>query len=298
MNRKINIGQASVGDGEPVYVIAEIGINHNGDLNLAKKLIDVAKAAGCNAVKFQKRTPEKCVPPEMKDQMRDTPWGYITYLEYRHKIELGTAEYKEIDLHCRRVGIPWFASPWDEESLDFLQAFDLPCYKIPSAMLTHRQLLEKTRSSGKPVILSTGMSSLGEIRMAADTVGMNNLLIAHCTSTYPCPKEELNLRVIQSFKQMFPCPIGYSGHEVGLAPTLAAVAIGAAFVERHITLDRSMWGSDHPSSVEPGGLFRLVKDIRGIEVAMGDAVKRVYDSELPVKKRLRNMDTLTELHPK
>lgn len=292
MSRNVNINGCLVGDGHPVYIIAEIGINHNGDMEIVKGLIDVAKASGCNAVKFQKRTPEKCVPPEMREQMRDTPWGYITYLEYRHRIELGFKEYQEINRYCAEQGITWFASCWDKESVEFIDQFDPPCYKVASAMLTNRDVLESMRATGKPVMLSTGMSSMQQIRAATDVLGMEHLLIAHCTSTYPCPKQELNLRCITSLRQEFQCPIGYSGHEVGLATTIAAVILGATFVERHITLNRSMWGSDQSASVEPQGFERLVKDIRGIEIALGDGVKQVYESELPVMRRLRNVDTL------
>ncbi len=288
--RKLKVGSSFIGDGEPVYIIGEIGINHNGSLELAKKLIDGAVFAGCNAVKFQKRTPEICVPKEQWNIERDTPWGRITYLEYRHKVEFGFKEYEIIDDYCRAKGIDWFASPWDVPSLNFLQQFNPVAYKVASASITDIEMLERLRVSGKPVFLSTGMSSMEEIEVAVKFLGTDNLMIAQSTSTYPCSLEELNLNVIKTYKEKFPgCPVGYSGHETGLAPTLAAVALGSSFVERHITLDRAMWGTDQAASVEIGGMYRLVKDIRDIETAMGDGVKKVYPSELENLKKLRRV---------
>lgn len=285
--RKINVGERLVGDGQPIYIVAEIGINHNGDLDIAKKLIDVAKVAGCDAVKFQKRTPDRCIPPEQRNILRETPWGLVTYLEYRYRIEFGHEEYREIDRYCRQQGISWFASVWDKGSVDFLEAFNPPCYKIPSAAVTNHDLLRHARATGRPIILSTGMSTMEQIHAAVDILEIDNLLIAHCTSTYPCRPEESNLRTIQTLKREFDCPIGYSGHEVGLQTTYAAAVIGACYVERHITLDRAMWGGDQAASVEPGGFMRLVRDIRVIETALGDGVKKVYDSELPILRKLR-----------
>ncbi len=292
MTKIVTVGNRLVGTGQPVYFIAEIGINHNGDINLAKRLIDVAKQCGCDAVKFQKRTPERCVPPDMRDQMRQTPWGYIPYLEYRRKVEFSQQEFEEIDKYCKDLQIDWFVSCWDEGSVDFIEQFDPHCLKVPSAMLTNRELLERMRDTGIPLILSTGMSTMEQIRKAVDLIGVDNLLLSHCTSTYPCPKEEINLRVINALDEEFDCPIGYSGHEVGLATTVAAVAMGATFVERHITLDRAMWGSDQAASVEPQGVLRLIKDIRGVEVALGNGIKTVYESEITAGKRLRLKDTL------
>lgn len=285
----ILIGSHKVGPGEPCYLVAEIGINHNGDVGLAKKLIDAAAVAGCDAVKFQKRTPELCVPPQQRDQLRETPWGLITYLEYRERIEFGYPEYVEIDAYCRAKGLDWFASCWDEPSVDFIEQFNPVCYKIPSAALTDGALLQHTRARGRPVILSTGMSTMDEIRRAADLLGRENLILCHSTSTYPCRPEELNLRMIETLRREFAIPIGYSGHEVGLQASYAAVVLGACLVERHITLDRAMWGSDHGASVEPWGFMRLVRDIRITEQALGDGVKRVYSSELPVLQRLRRV---------
>lgn len=288
MSRAVRIGDQVVGDGHPTYIVAEIGINHNGDIAIARQLIDAAKVAGCDAVKFQKRTPEKCIPPGQAEVLRETPWGLITYREYRHRIELGEQEYREIQRYCRQREIAWFASVWDEESVEFLEAFDLPCYKIPSAALTDHALLRKARATGRLVILSTGMSTVEQIRAAVAVLGTENLLITHCTSAYPARPEELNLRMIRTLSQEYSCPIGYSGHEVGLQTTCAAVALGACFVERHITLDRAMWGSDQAASVEPGGFMRLVRDIRVTERALGDGNKRVYDSELAAMRRLRH----------
>jgi N-acetylneuraminate synthase len=287
MPKAINIGGRWVGEGHPAFFTAEIGINHNGDLGTAKRLIDVACLAGADAVKFQKRTPEKAIPLEYREVMRETPWGLITYLDYRRRVEFGYDEFHEIDRYCREKGILWYASCWDEESVEFMEGFEPPCYKIASASLTDIPLLKKISSTARPIIISTGMSTLEEIKTAVDLLGVEDLLIAHSTSTYPCSPEELNLRMILSLKSHFDCPVGYSGHEVGLQTTLAAVTLGASFVERHITLDRAMWGSDQAASIEPWGLMRLIRDIRVIEQALGDGVKRVYDSELQARQRLR-----------
>ena len=289
MTREIIFGNRKVGDGHPTFIVAEIGINHNGSLEIAKSLIDVAVKTGVDAVKFQKRTPELCVPPDQQKHMRETPWGYITYLDYRYKIEFGLNEYREIDRYCQQKNIPWFSSVWDEPSVDFLQQFNPICYKIPSASLTDKNLLLHARQIGKPVILSTGMSTMQQIKAAVKVLGEENLLITHATSTYPCDPEELNLKMIRTLVETFNCPIGYSGHEVGLIPTVVAVSMGACLVERHITLDRAMWGSDQAASVEPGGMERLVKYIRVTEQALGDGVKRVYDSEVPSLRKLRRV---------
>jgi N-acetylneuraminate synthase len=288
---KVKIRDKFIGDGEPVYVIAEIGINHNGSLKIAKKLIKGAKDAGCNAVKFQKRTPELCVPKDQWFVERETPWGRMTYIDYRHKVEFNLDDYAEIDRYCKELDIDWFASCWDEESVDFIDQFDPVMYKVSSASLTDKSLLKKNKATGKPVIISTGMSTMEEIESAVNETGTENLLIAHSTSTYPCKLEELNLKMIYTLKKRFPdVPIGYSGHEVGLAPTWAAVSMGAVFVERHITLDRAMWGTDQAASVEVGGFYRLVENIRDIEKSMGDGVKKVYESELGQRKKLRRVN--------
>lgn len=295
MRRHVRIGSGLVGDGCSVYIVAEIGINHNGDLDVARRLIDVAAEAGCDAVKFQKRTPELCVPPEQWSVMRETPWGYISYIDYRHRMEFGRDDFAEIDSYCRFRGIDWFASCWDLPSVDFMQQFDPPCYKVASACLTNAGLLRYLRRTGKPLILSTGMSTMEQIRAAVADLGTQNLVITHTTSTYPCDPSELNLRMIETLRYEFDCPIGYSGHEVGLPTTVAAVALGAALVERHITLDRAMWGSDHAASVEPQGIERLVKYIRVLESAMGSGIKEVYASELPVMLKLRCTDVPLEI---
>lgn len=291
MSQHVQIGNRLVGAGEKTYIIAEIGLNHNGDLNIAKKLIDAAMLAGCDAVKFQKRTPELCVPPQQRSIMRETPWGLMTYLDYRYRVEFGHDEYAEIDAYCRQKSFSWFASCWDEPSVDFIDQFQPVCYKVPSASLTDTDLLAHLGKTGRPLILSTGMSTMEEIRTAVKQIDPDKLLLAHATSAYPCKPEELNLRMIGTLQNEFDCPIGYSGHEVGLQTTYAAVALGACFIERHITLDRAMWGSDQAASVEPGGLMRLVRDIRTIESAMGDGVKRVYASEVPMIEKLRRIKT-------
>lgn len=288
--REIKVGNKLIGDGHPVFIIGEIGINHNGDLEIAKKMIEGAKKAGCDAVKFQKRSPELCVPKDQWNLERDTPWGRITYIEYRHKVEFGEKEYAEIDRYCKELDIMWFASCWDEPSVDFIEQFDPPIYKTPSASLTDLDLLKKHKALNKPVMMSTGMSTMEQIESAVNFFGYDNLLLAHATSAYPCKNEELNLRMIETLRKKYPeIPIGYSGHEVGLAPTWAAVALGACFVERHITLDRAMWGTDQAASVEMGGLQRLVSNIRDIEIALGDGIKKVYDSEKGQIQKLRRV---------
>ncbi|HDD61958.1 MAG TPA: N-acetylneuraminate synthase [Chloroflexi bacterium] len=292
MKREVKVGNRYVGDGHPVYIIAEIGINHNGNIEVAKQLIDASAAAGCDAVKFQKRTPELCVPEDQKDKMRHTPWGYISYMEYREKVEFGKDEYSEIVDYCQVKGIDWQASAWDEPSVDFLEQFDPLAHKVASASLTDSTLLLKMRQQGRPIILSTGMSQMEQIKAAVELLGTDDLILAHCTSAYPCPPAELNLKMIQTLRDMYPCPIGYSGHEVGLPTTVAAVTLGACLIERHVTLDRAMWGSDQAASIEPGGLRKLVKYIRVVEEALGDGVKTVYESEQSGLHKLRRTDTL------
>ncbi|MBP6086833.1 MAG: N-acetylneuraminate synthase family protein [Pelolinea sp.] len=287
MAREIKIGNRLVGDGHPTYIVAEMGINHNGSLETVKDMILSAHETGADAVKFQKRTPELCVPEEQRNLMRETPWGYISYLEYRERIEFNEDDYHFINDFCKNLGIDWFASVWDEPSVDFMEKFDPVCYKVPSAALTDINLLKKIRSTGRPIILSSGMSTLEQIKAAVSAIGTQNLLLMHSTSSYPCDPTELNLRMIQTLRSMFDCPIGYSGHEVGLVTTVVAVALGASAVERHFTLDRAMWGSDQAASVEPGGFRRLVKYIRVTEMSLGDGVKRVYESEQSSLKRLR-----------
>ena len=287
---RVRVGEKWIGAGAPVFVIAEIGINHNGSVEIAKRLIDGAVLAGADAVKFQKRTPEKCVPRDQWNVERDTPWGRMTYIEYRHRVEFGPREYAEIDRYCAERRMLWFASCWDEDSVDFIESFDPPCYKAASASLTDIPLLKKMRATGRPLILSTGMSTAEEIDAAVKAVGRENLLVAHSTSSYPCPPEHLNLNMIRTLKAGYPeCPIGYSGHEVGLAPTWAAVTLGATFVERHVTLDRAMGGSDQAASVEIVGLLRMVANIRDIERSLGDGVKRIYEGEISARSKLRRV---------
>ncbi|GAA1810195.1 N-acetylneuraminate synthase family protein [Agromyces neolithicus] len=289
----VRIGRSMIGPGHPVYVIGEIGLNHNGDVEIAKRLIDVAVEAGAQAVKFQKRTPEIATPEHMRDVPRETPWGTMSYLEYRHRVEFGEAEYLEIASHAMRAGIDWFASPWDVPSVEFLEALDVVAYKVASASLTDLELLEAMARTGKPVILSTGMSTLDEIDRAVETLGTANLIVMHATSSYPMPPEEANLRMIPTLQARYHgVPIGYSGHERGLQISLAAVTLGAVAVERHITLDRAMWGSDQAASLEPAGFEHLVRDIRVIGDAMGDGVKRVYPGEEAPRAKLRRVPAL------
>lgn len=285
----VAVGDVLVGDGEPVYVIGEIGINHNGDLDIARRLIDVAADAGCQAVKFQKRTPAICVPEEQKGQIRQTPWGEMTYLEYKERTEFGYDEYRQIAKYCDERGLHWFASPWDVPSVRFLEDMDVVAHKIASASVADHELLRALAATGKPLMLSTGMSTLSEIDKAVEILGTDKLIMMHATSTYPLPPEEANLRTITTLKERYGVPVGYSGHERGLQISLAAVTLGAVCVERHITLDRTMWGSDHAASLEPSGLEHLVRDIRIIEQAMGDGVKRVFPGEEAPKARLRRV---------
>jgi N-acetylneuraminate synthase len=289
------IGRKTVGADNPVYVVGEIGINHNGDLENAFGLIDAAVDAGCDAVKFQKRTPETCTPRDQWDIERDTPWGRMRYIDYRHRVEFGVDDYQAIDDYCKAKEIAWFASPWDMESVDFLEQFDVPAHKVASASLTDDQLLTKLRSTGRTVILSTGMSTPRQIRHAVEVLGSDNVVMLHATSTYPAKNTELNLRMIPTLQREFPnVPIGYSGHETGLQTSVAAVVLGAVMVERHITLDRAMWGSDQAASVEPQGLDRLVRDIRAIENALGDGVKHIYEGEMSAMRKLRRVRSETD----
>jgi N-acetylneuraminate synthase len=286
--RTVTIGRRRVGVGEPVFVVAEIGINHNGSLDLARRLIAAAAAAGCDAVKFQKRTVDLVYSSAELAQPRESPFGQ-TNADLKHGLEFGRDEYAAIDRACRQAGLMWFASCWDEASVDFIEAFAPPCYKIASPCLTDHALLRRHRATGKPVLLSTGMSTLDEIDAAVTVLGRDALILMHCTSTYPSPAEELNLRAIPSLMERYDVPVGYSGHEVGLSTTVAAVALGAVAVERHLTMDRSMWGSDQAASVEPEGFARLVKYVRAVERALGDGHKRVYESEMPALRKLRRV---------
>lgn len=284
----VKINNKKVGENFPTYLIGEIGINHNGSLEIAKSLILEAKNAGFDAVKFQKRTPELCVPEKQRNIIRETPWGNMTYFEYKKKIEFGEHEYEEIDKYCNEIGITWFASVWDLESVDFIENFNPACYKIASAGLTDIKLLKKIKSKDRPIILSTGMSTMEEIDNSINLLRDNELLVAHSTSSYPCKPEELNLNMIKTLIERYPnIPIGYSGHESGISTTIGAVALGASHIERHITLSRTMWGTDHPASIEKKGMTILCRDIRNLELALGDGIKKVYDSELPIIEKLR-----------
>ena len=286
----VSIAGIPIGAGASVYVIAEIGLNHNGDVEIAKRLIDVAADAGAQAVKFQKRTPAISTPEHMKNVMRETPWGEMTYLDYRYRVEFSREQYIEIGDYATVRGLSWFASPWDEPSVDFLEDINVVAHKVASASLTDHGLLRALAATGKPVILSTGMSTMPQIDRAVEVFGTENLVLLHATSTYPLPPEEANLRMIPTLRDRFvDVPVGYSGHETGLQISLAAVALGAVMVERHITLDRAMWGSDHAASLEPTGLEHLVRDIRVIEEAMGDGVKRVFPGEEAPLLKLRRI---------
>jgi N-acetylneuraminate synthase len=284
----VDIAGRLVGAEQPTYVVAEIGINHNGDVDLARSLIAAASGAGCDAVKFQKRTVDVVYSAEEQARPRESPFG-DTNGALKRGLEFGEDEFREIDDYCKVLGIQWFASCWDEQSVDFMEQFDPPCYKIASASLTDDALLRHHRTYGRPIILSTGMSSLDEIDHAVDVLGPEDLVLLHATSTYPSALGELNLRVIPALRERYGVPVGYSGHEVGLATTLAAQVMGACMIERHITLDRAMWGSDQAASVEPLGFQRIVRDLRAIELALGDGKKVVYDSEVPVREKLRRI---------
>lgn len=286
----VSIGSRVIGGGQPAYVIAEIGLNHNGDVDIAKRLIDVAAEAGADAVKFQKRTPEIATPEHMRDVPRETPWGTMTYLDYRRRVEFGRDEYVEVGDHATLRGLDWFASPWDVPSVAFLEDLNVVAHKVASASVTDLELLTALRETGKPIILSSGMSTIEQIDRALETLGTDRVVLMHATSTYPMEPEEANLRVITTLRDRYPgVPIGYSGHERGLQISLAAVALGAVAVERHITLDRTMWGSDHAASLEPTGLSHLVRDIRVIETALGDGVKRVFPGEQAPMAKLRRV---------
>ena len=287
-SRAVQVGSKLVGPSQPCYVIAEIGINHNGDMDIAKRLISVAVGAGCNAVKFQKRTIDVVYTVAELAKPRESPFGN-TNGDLKRGLEFGADEFKEIDRYCREVKIPWFASAWDEASVDFIAQFDVPCFKIASASLTDDNLLRHTRAMGKPVMLSTGMSTLEQIDRAVTILGKDNLILLQACSTYPAYYEELNLKAIDTLADRYGVPVGYSGHETGLPASIAAVAMGASVLERHITLDRAMWGSDQAASLEPNGITQLVRYIRIVEKSMGDGVKRVLEREQPIIQKLRRV---------
>jgi len=289
---RVMIAGKAVGPGEPCYVVAEIGINHNGDLDICRRLIDVAIEAGCDAVKFQKRTVDVVYTAEELARERENPFG-PTNGDLKRGLEFDEVDYRAIDAHCRDKGIVWFASCWDEASVDFIERFDPPAYKIASASLTDDALLAYTRATGKPIILSTGMSTIEQVDRAVEVLGKKNLILLHTCSAYPSQYGELNLKVIPTMRERYGVPIGYSGHETGIPTSAATIALGACMVERHVTLDRAMWGSDQAASLEPNGITRLIRDIRLIETALGDGVKRVEEREVPVMEKLRRVDQRT-----
>ena len=284
----VKIANKIIGEGFPCFIIAEIGINHNGSLAMAKKMIDIAVTTGCDAVKFQKRTIDIVYTKEELAKERKSVFGN-TNGDLKRGLEFGEEEYSEIDSYCKQKGILWFASCWDENSVDFMEKFDTPCYKIASASLTDDNLLKHIKSKGKPVLLSTGMSTMEQIKHAVSILGEDNLVLYHCTSTYPSNMDEINLKVIETLKKEFSCPIGYSGHERGVTPSVLAVALGADSVERHITLDRTNWGSDQAASLEMAGLYHLVRDVRQVPYLLGDGIKKVYPRELPIIDKLRRV---------
>ena len=288
MRKSVKIANKIIGDNSPCFITAEIGINHNGSVSQAKNLIDLAVETGCDAVKFQKRTVDVVYSKEELEKERESVFG-STNGDLKRGLEFGFEQYKEIDEYCKRKGIIWYASCWDEDSVDFIEQFNPPCYKIASASLTDDNLLKYTRKTGKPIFLATGMSTMEQIKHAVDVLGEEDLILYHCTSTYPTVNNEINLRVITTLREMFNCPIGFSGHEKGILPTILSVMLGANAVERHITTDRTLWGSDQAASLERSGIFRVVRDIRQMNDILGDGVKKVYDSELPIIKKLRRV---------
>jgi len=291
--KEIKIKEKIISATSPIFFIAEIGINHNGSLDDAKKLIDMANICDTDAVKFQKRTPDICVPEDKKRMIYETPWGEIPYIDYKKKIEFWEPEYKEIEKYCKSKNIIWFASPWDLLSVEFLEKFDVPCYKIPSAKLTDRDLLEKISSLNKPIFLSLGMSTEEEIEKAVEILKDNELILLHCNSSYPAPDMDLNLNYILTLKEKYPEHIiGYSGHEHGISASFLAANLGAKVIERHITLDRAMWGSDQAASLGISGLRRLIRDLRKLELWKGDGIKKVTEAEKIIKEKLRNKNTL------
>jgi len=286
MAKTVKIGNKIIGDNHPCFVIGEIGINHNGSVENAKKLIKIASFYGCDAVKFQKRTVDVVYTKEELMLPRQSVFGE-TNGDLKRGLEFGYNEYKEIEKCCKEYNMLWFASEWDIGSVDFMEQFDVCAHKVSSACLTDIELLKYMRKTGKPLLISTGMSTLEEIDRAVETVGLDNTVLFHCTSTYPCENNEINLNVIPFLKNRYDCPIGFSGHEKGILPSAMSVMMGAVSVERHITIDRTLWGSDQAASLEPEGLRKLIRDIRSVKSIMGDGIKRVYDSEIPIKKKLR-----------
>jgi N-acetylneuraminate synthase len=290
MSYKIKLGNRNIGDSEPVYLIAEIGINHNGDLQIAKKLIDATWATGWDCVKFQKRTPDICVPEDQKNIMKQTPWGEITYLEYKNKIEFQKYEYDYIDKYTREKPLNWTASVWDLPSLEFLVQYDVPFLKIPSAKITDKKLVEQAAKIGKPIFISSGMSTLKEVDEAINIIEKHlskKYVLLHCNSTYPAKLEELNMQMIISLRERYNCLVGYSGHEFEIMPATLAPVYGACVIERHVTLDHNMWGTDHSASIEIRGMDFLAKRIHSVKAIAGDGVKIIYSEEEKMRRKLR-----------
>lgn len=291
-NKEIKIGNYIVNEKSAPYMIAEIGINHNGDIDIAKKLMDAANATGWHNVKFQKRTPELAVPEEQKSVMRDTPWGRMTYLEYKYRVEFEKEQYDVIDAYCKEKGLSWSASPWDMPSLEFLLQYDVPYIKVASASNGRDEMIAEAARSGKPVILSTGMTTMEEVDHAVEVLeknGHGDYILLHTNSAYPAPVEDLNLRMIETLRERFDCLVGYSGHEANLEPTIAAAVLGACVIERHVTLSHDMWGSDQKASLEVNAMDMLNKRIRDVRLALGTGVKYMSDSEAAQRKKLRTV---------
>lgn len=289
-NAEIESKHVKWGEHYPTYLIGEIGINHNGDMQIIKRLIDSAFACGWNCVKFQKREPDLAVPEEQKNVMRDTPWGRMTYLEYKKKIELSKEQYDYIDMYCKEKPISWSCSPWDLLSLEFLAQYDLPFLKIASASLTSQELLKEAAKTLKPIVLSTGMSTVEEIDAAVNILekyGKGDYVLLHTNSAYPAKDTDLNLLRMQTLKERYHCIVGYSGHEYDINPTVIAAALGAKVIERHITVDHNMWGTDQKSSLEVRGMDYLARRVRAIDVYLGNNKIEVTESELPVRDKLR-----------
>ena len=276
-----------------IFIIAEAGINHNGDIALAKRLMDIAKSAGCDAVKFQKRAPEICVPKAMRNVMRETPWGDMTYFDYKKRIEFGSDGYDEIDRYAKEIGIAWSASAWDLPSLDFLEKYEIPFHKVASALATNIPFLKAVAKIGKLTYVSTGMCTWMDIdtivRIFAEA--QCPMVLMHTISTYPADESQLNLRMIQTLAERYGLPVGYSGHEASISPSITAAALGAVAVERHITIDRTMWGTDHSASLEPAGLTNLVGALRKVAGSLGDGERKVVPGEASVAKKMRYWET-------
>ena len=289
-NKSIKLGNFTVTENSVPYMIAEIGINHNGDMQIAKRLLDAAYACEWDCAKFQKRTPELAVPEAQKQVPRETPWGTMPYIEYKKRVEFEKAEYDEIDNYCRQKPMDWSASPWDIPSLEFLLQYDIPFIKIPSAMNTNEEMIKKACESGKPVIISEGMSELDEMDKTVswlEKYSNGDYIICHTNSTYPSPNKELNLRLIPEMKKRYDCLVGYSGHEANLEPSVIAAVLGACVIERHVTLSHEMWGSDQKASLEVQAMSLLKKRITSSLETLGTGEKKLYESEMKKRRELR-----------